>query len=489
MNLEEYTKHDGLGLAELIREREVTASELARLAVAAVDALNPKLNAVIEVYRDRVVAADRRLNTDAPFAGVPFLMKDSGSAEAGQLQELGSRLAKGRVVHREDYLAKRFRAAGLTILGRTAIPEMALASTTESVLTGITRNPWNLALSTGGSTGGGAAAIAAGIVPVAHGSDRGGSVRAPAALCGLVGLKPSRGRVTCGPSADEEYFGMTQEFILSRTVRDTAAMLDAVGKPAVGDPFIIVQPSRPYLEEVKAPLPPKRIAFTTTSWHGGTTDPEMVQAVEDVVGRCEELGHIVEETAPVFDIEDYLREVSLMRAGMLANSVDAISEQMGRPIDAEHLEHVTLEWYRIGKQITVSDLMRALGYYNKIRRQVGEFFEQYDLLLTPSAAGPATPLGIVHLDQDISYWEWIEMLYAGASFTELFNITGQPAISLPLAWNSENLPLGVQFVARFGDEASLIRLAGAFEEVVPWKDRVPPVHAGSCGAARALDSS
>jgi amidase len=478
MNLREYAEYDGLGLAELIRRREVTAAELAGLAVEAVDRLNPKLNAVIEVYRDRVATADEHLDTDAPFAGVPFLMKDSGSAEAGQLQELGSRLAKGRVVDHEGYLAKRFRAAGLTILGRTTVPEMASTCTTETVLMGPTRNPWNLERSSGGSTGGGGAAVAAGIVPVAHGSDSGGSIRAPAALCGLVGLKPSRGRVTCGPGADEHLFGMTQEFILSRTVRDTAAMLDAVGKPAVGDPFIIVQPPRPYLEEVGAPLPPQRIAFTTRTWHGGATDPEIVQAVEDIAVRCQEMGHIVEEAAPDFDFDSYMENVAIIWASDLAPAIDAISQQMGRPVDADHLEHVMLEWYRIGKQITVADLMGALGYYNRIRRQVGELFERYDLLLTPSAAGAAMPLGVVHLDQDLTYWEWTKIFYSITSFTELFNITGQPAISLPLAWNSENLPLGIQFVARFGDETTLISLASVFEDAVPWKERVPPIYAG-----------
>ena len=477
MNLGEYAAYDGLGLAELVRSKEMRASELAGLAVEAVDRLNPSINAVIEVYRDRVTGADEGLDLHTPFAGVPFLMKDCGTAEAGQRQELGSRLAQGRVVEQEGYLAKRFRDAGLTILGRTTVPEMALASTTESVLTGQTRNPWNLDRSSGGSTGGGGAAVAAGIVPVAHGNDAGGSIRIPAALCGLVGLKPSRGRVTSGPGMDEHLFGMTQEFILSRTVRDTAAMLDAVGRPAVGDPFIIAAPARPYRHEVGVPPGRQRIALTTAAWHGGSTDREMVQAVEEIGRRCETMGHIVVEAAPTLDVGPYLEQVAILWASDLAYAVDAISEQMGRPVDENHLEHVVLEWYRIGKEITVSDLMGALGYLNRIRRQVGEFWERYDLLLTPTVAGPAVPLGVLHLDQELSFWEWMDLLYADASFTELFNITGHPAISLPLAWSCEGLPLGIQFVARFGDEATLIRLASAFEEAVPWRGRVPPAHA------------
>ena len=265
MKLQEYAQYDGLGLAELIRKKEVSATELAALALEAVAIVNPQINAVIEVYSQRVETADIGLNPAAPFAGVPFFIKDFGSAEAGQTQELGSRLAKGRLAERESYLTKRFKKAGLILLGRTTTPEFAQASTTESALTGATCNPWDLERTVGGSSGGAAAAVSTGILPMAHASDGGGSIRIPAAACGLVGLKPSRGRVTVGPDSDEGLFGMAQEFIVSRTVRDTAAMLDAVSQPAPGDPFTIIQPKRLYLQEVGTPQPSLHIAYTTAT--------------------------------------------------------------------------------------------------------------------------------------------------------------------------------------------------------------------------------
>jgi len=477
MKLQEYVQYDGLGLAELIRKKEVSATELAALALEAVAKVNPLINAVIEVYSQRVETADNGLNPAAPFAGVPFFIKDFGSAEAGQTQELGSRLAKGRRAERESYLTQRFKKAGLILLGRTTTPEFAQASTTESALTGATCNPWDLERTVGGSSGGAAAAVATGILPMAHASDGGGSIRIPAAACGLVGLKPSRGRVTVGPDSDEGLFGMAQEFIVSRMVRDTAAMLDAVSQPAPGDPFTIIQPKRPYLQEVGTPQPSLRIAYTTGTWNRGVIDPEMAQAVQAVATRCEAMGHILEEAMPQFDVEGYLKAARDMWAVDLALLCDSVGRQTGRPINAEYVEPVNLDVYNYGKKLTLADLMDSLSALNRVRRQVGQFFERYDLFLTSALHGPAVPLGRIHTDQPISQWEWIAKTDAFSGNLELFNVTGQPAISLPLAQSQANLPLGIQFVAHSGDEATLIRLAGALEEAIPWKDRLPPVHA------------
>lgn len=477
MKLQEYVRYDGLGLAELIRKKEVSAKELAVLALEAVAKVNPQINAVIEVYNQRVETADHGLNPAAPFAGVPFFIKDFGSAEAGQTQELGSRLAKGRRAERESYLTRRFKEAGLIILGRTTTPEFAQASTTESALTGATRNPWDLERTVGGSSGGAAAAVATGILPMAHASDGGGSIRIPAAACGLVGLKPSRGRVTAGPDSDEGLFGMSQEFILSRTVRDTAAMLDTVSQPAPGDPFTIIQPVRPYLQELGTPQPTLRIAYTTGTWNRGVIDPEMAQAVQEAAAQCAAMGHILEEAMPQFDVEGYLKAARDMWAIDVVLLCDMLGRQMGRPINAEYVEAVNLDVYQHGKKLTVADLMDSLSTLNRVRRQVGQFFERYDLFLTSALHGPAVPLGSIHTDQLISQWEWIAKNDAFSGNLELFNVTGQPAISLPLAQSKANLPLGIQFVAHPGNEATLIRLAGALEEAIPWKDRIPPVHA------------
>lgn len=263
MNLTEYSSYDGVGLADLIRKKEVTAQEVAESMLAGVNKINPSINAIIEIYHDRVEKSDQLLPPDKPLAGVPIFLKDLGAGEAGKPQEMGSRLAKGYIAETDAYLTTRFKEAGAIILGRTTTPELGFAATTESILTGATRNPWDLNLIAGGSSGGSAAAVATGIVPVAHASDGGGSIRIPAACCGVIGLKPSRGRVTCGPDTDERLFGLTQEFVVSRSVRDTAAMLDAVSKPAPGDPFVITQPRQPYLKEVGAPTGKLRIAFTT----------------------------------------------------------------------------------------------------------------------------------------------------------------------------------------------------------------------------------
>jgi amidase len=308
MKLADYSSFDGVALAESVRKREVAPKELMHSFVEAVEKVNPRINAVIEVYLDRIEGLDDHAILTSPFAGVPFLMEDIGAHEGGRHQESGSRLMKGFVADKDSFLTELFKKAGLTLMGRTTTPEFALGISTESALTGATRNPWNLETMCGGSSGGSAASVAAGIVPIAHGSDNGGSIRIPASACGLVGLKPSRGRVTLGPDMGELWPGMLQEFILSRTVRDTALMLDMVSGPAPGDPFIITQPVRPYAQEANTPAERLRIAWTANSWQpSGFVDPEVVRCVEQVVSKCERAGHELIEASPVFDYEEYLK--------------------------------------------------------------------------------------------------------------------------------------------------------------------------------------
>jgi amidase len=479
MNLAEYARYDGLDLADLIRKKEVTARELAESALEGVQKTNPAINAIIEVYDDRIEKADERQLPKTPFCGVPFFLKDLGSAEAGKLQEMGSRLAKGFEADTDAYLTTRFKEAGTIILGRTTTPELGLAATTESILTGATRNPWDLNLIAGGSSGGSAAAVAAGIVPVAHASDGGGSIRIPAACCGVVGLKPSRGRVTCGPEADERLFGLVQEFVVSRTVRDTAAMLDAVSKPAPGDPYVIIQPRRPYFEEIGVPTEKLRIAFTAESWTGIEVNPEISDKVNDIARLCDAMGYRVEEAKPQFDLEPYFSALGVMWGSSLGFSCVRLAEVMNRPVDAHHVEPVTLKIYESARQYSATDVITARAALNVVRRKVGQFFKKYDLLLTPTITQLPVPLGTIHQNQDIPIEEW----YFGTSqfnaFTNLFNATGLPAISLPLCQSSTGLPIGIQFVVGFGEEALLIRVASALEEALPWADRKPPVHVGN----------
>ncbi|UCD79667.1 MAG: amidase [Desulfobacterales bacterium] len=479
MNLAEYARLDGLGLAELIRKKGVTSREVAELALAGVEKINPKINAVIEIYPDRVENAGTLPLSGRVFSGVPLFLKDLGATEAGRRQEMGSRLTRGYVADTEAYLTTCFKEAGTLILGRTATPELGFAATTESILTGATRNPWDLNLIAGGSSGGSAAAVAAGIVPAAHASDGGGSIRIPAACCGVIGLKPSRGRVSCGPAADERLFGLVQEFVVSRTVRDTAAMLDAASRPAPGDPFMIVQHHQSFLEEVDNPAGKLRIAYTAESWTGVDVNPEIAAGVKHIARICEDMGHYVETAKPRIDLEQYFSALGVFWGASMHYACDQLAQKMDRPVDRHHLEPVTLKIYEDAGQFSAADVIRARAAVNLTRRKLGAFFERYDLLLSPTIAQLPVPVGTIDQNQDVPLEKWYEGTSQFNTFTNLFNATGLPAISLPLCQSSAGLPIGIQFGARFGEEDLLIRIASAFEKALPWANRKPPIHVGN----------
>ncbi|MDI6718294.1 MAG: amidase [Methanomicrobiales archaeon] len=479
MNLGEYSRCDGVALADLVKRGEVSQKELACLFAEAVAKVNPRINAVIEVYHDRIDGLHDGAISAGAFSGVPFLMKDIGAGEGGRHQECGSRLMQGHIVDSDAFLTERFKEAGLTLLGRTATPEFALGISTESALVGETHNPWSLEAMAGGSSGGSAAGVAAGIVPVAHGSDNGGSIRIPASACGLVGLKPSRGRVTLGPDIGELWPGMLQEFVLSRTVRDTARMLDTVSAPAPGDPFVIAQPARPYAQEVNAPVPPLRIAWTADSWQPGTTvDPEVVGCVEQAVSVCEAAGHELVEASPVFDYETYLHAVCVAWAFGMYAGMDMFAAMTGRPISEDTLEPVMLSYYEYSRGLTGADMFMAEFVLNSFRRTFGKFLERYDMLLTPTLIQLPERLGrYTKMRTDIGYVDYMRLCDETRVHTVAANVTGQPAITLPLGQSRSGLPIGVQFMARFGEEGALIRLASSIEQAMPWSDRLPPVHA------------
>jgi amidase len=476
MNLTEYATYDGLGLAELFRTGEINRKEIIQAFAESVEKVNPKLNAVLEIYPDLLEDAERGAFQDGPFAGVPFLRKDLGAAEAGRLQEYGSRIAKGFVPDHDSFLTMRFKSAGLMILGRSAIPEFALSSSTETVVNGETHNPWDLGLMAGGSSGGAAAAVASGIVPVAHASDGAGSIRIPASCCGLVGLKVSRGRVTQGPDAAEGLSGLGVEFILSRSVRDTAAMLDAVSRPAPGDPFVIRQPGRPYREEVGAPPGQLRIGYCVEPWAPYPVHPEIVGCVEAVASQCEAMGHTVEQAHFGYDFDAYIHALTQVWAPSTAAEAESFAQKFNREVSLETLEPVTYSMIELGKRLSVEELLASLEVFNRLRRESGALFEEYDLLLTPTLALPPQPLGKYSQNQDMEAIAFFAMCDDIGQFLPLFNITGQPAITLPLCWSEAGWPMGMQFVGRFGEEETLIRVASAFEEAMPWRDRIPPVH-------------
>jgi len=479
MNLEEYSRCDGVALADLVKKREVSPKELVHLFAEAVEKVNSKINAIIEVYQDRVERLDESVIPAGPFIGVPFLMKDIGAGEGGRVQDNGSRLMKGHVVDKDSFLTERFKKAGLTLLGRTTCPEFAMGISTESVLTGATRNPWDLDKMAGGSSGGSAASVAAGVVPVAHASDNGGSIRIPASACGLVGLKPSRGRVTSGPDFGEMWPGMLQEFVVSRTVRDTAVMLDAVSAPASGDPFVITQPNRPYSEEVGSPTGRLRIAWTTDSWKpGSSVDSEVVRCVEKVVSECEGAGHELVEASPAFDYDEFLDATCKAWAFGLYVGMDMFGAALGRRVSEETVEPVMLSYYKYSKSLRAADMFMTEFVLNKVRRNFGKFFDTYDMLLTPTLTKLPEPLGIYSkMRTDVDYVGFMGLCDETKGFCSAANVTGQPAISLPLGQSQSGLPIGVQFMSRFGEENQLIRLASKLEQEMPWRDRIPPVHA------------
>jgi len=478
MNLQEYTTYDALGLAALVRAKSVTPEELMACALAAHARLNPQINAVIGTLPDWKSGIDPKL-ADAPFFGVPFLVKDLFLLMKGVTCDMGSRLVKGAFVPPMDTeLMQRFRRAGVVTWGRTNTPELGFAPTTEPVLWGPSRNPWDPTRTPGGSSGGTAAAVAAGIVPMAHGNDGGGSIRIPAAFCGLVGMKPTRGRVSPGPFVGDPLHGMAIEHVLTRTVRDSAAMLDAVEGPSIGDRYVIPRPQSPYLQEVSAAPRRLRIAFSATGGASGTVDAECVEAVHRAAKLCASLGHAVEEAFPSFDGQGAWDASVVYWTSSMAGTISRLALMLGRKPSPENLETSVWAAYQHGLSLKATDLERADALTNMVCRAVAQFFTRVDVLVTPVAAMPAPKLGTLDANAPgMTAQRWFETCAAATPFTGLFNMTGQPAVSLPLAQSREGLPIGIQFVARHGDEATLFNLAGELERAAPWAARKPALHA------------
>ena len=477
LSLNEYAKYDGLGLAELVARKEVSAEELVTTAVQAIEKINPQLNAVLQVLSDQARAEIRGGLPQGPFSGVPFLIKELVLHAKGVRLDMGSRLAQGYVASEDSELMARFRRAGFVLTGTTQTPELGYNPTTETVLFGPVHNPWKAGHSAGGSSGGSGAAVAAGVVPVAHANDGGGSIRIPASCNGLVGLKPSRDLVPTGPDYSDPLCGLACEFVVSRSVRDSATLLDIVAGADAGAPGIPVPPARPYREEVNAAPGKLRIAWTTMPASGEKVDPECEQAVHDTVQVLEELGHTVYEGRPEYDWEEFLKEIHVIWTAYNAMAVEDLAAEMGRSPSPDTLEAVTLACWEDGKKYSAVDLLKSLDYGGRLSRIVGRFFEGLDVFVTPTIAKPPAPHGEVNQNRaGMTAMEWTRQVFSYVPFTPLFNTTGQPAISLPLHWSADGLPVGVQFVGHFGDEAGLLRLAAQLEEAKPWADKRPPVH-------------
>jgi amidase len=472
LNLEEYRGLDATALAGLVRSRQVQAQELMGLALQAVEQWNPRINAVLETFEDELPAAD----SAGALYGVPFLIKDILLHRKGGRLEMGSRMARGTVTPTDTELMLRFRRAGLVAVGRTNTPEFGHGCTTEPVANGPTRNPWDPSRMAGGSSGGAAAAVAAGIVPAAHANDGAGSIRIPAACCGLFGLKPSRGRVSLGPDMGEALFGMGIENTVTRSVRDSAAILDLVEGPSPGDPYAIARPATPYREEIRRAPGRLRIAFATQAFSGAPIDPECVAATEATARLCAELGHTVEQASPSFSYPEFREACIRGWAAGLYNWIEALAEATGRKPGLDVLETATLSAYEYGRGLTAKDLLWVPAALNRVCRAVAPFFQQYDLLLTPSTSRPAQLLGTYNQNAaGLTTQGWFDHKGSFAPFLALFNVTGQPAMSVPLSVSSGGLPIGLHFVAGFGQEDLLFRLAAQLEQARPWASRRPPL--------------
>ena len=474
MNLSEYAAYDALGLVELVRHGEVRPRELAELALAGVEKANPRLNCVLETLPERVETLGDA--PAGPLSGVPFLGKDL-PFEKGVRAEMGSALAEGFVCPFDTELAVRLRRAGAANLGRTTTSEFAMAAATENRVTGRTGNPWDPDRSAAGSSGGAAAAVACGAVPFAQGSDAGGSIRMPSSFCGLVGLKPSRTRVPLAPAPPLAYSGLNVAFVLTRSVRDCAAILDTVEGPAVGDGIEIARPGQPYRSVIERPPERLRVAFTARAWSGLPVDAALVEAVGKTAQLCRELGHMVEEATPVFDYEPYIAAQKTIWFSYVNHDVQDVAEVLGRTPGPDNLQSTTWDAYLKGQRIGSRDLLSALDTYSDVTRQIGTFFSGYDVLLTPTCTITPRPLGTFDPDAPgASGDDLFDQLAPHETFTALFNATGQPAITLPLQHSAGGLPMGMQFAGSFGNEETLLRLAAQLEHARPWHDRRPIVH-------------
>jgi amidase len=464
----EYPALDATALAELIARREISAEEVLQTAIARIEALNPKLNAVAQSFFDR---ATSRPAASGPFSGVPFLVKDNVlELEGTKISEV-HRWFGGAVSSSSATLAQRHESAGLVTLGKTTIPELSLSFTSEPEGFRSARNPWDVSRSPGGSSGGSAAAVIAGLVPMAHATDGAGSIRVPAAHCGLVGFKPSRIRTPLGPDIAEGLGGMSSAHALTRSVRDSAALLDATHGPEAGDPYAVPAPKTLYLEALQADPPALRIALSTASPLGNPVNTEIEAAVEETGRLCESLGHRVERAAPVYEIEALAAAWRLIAGITALGTVRRATRLTGQDAMAA-LEPVNLVWLEQAAAAPASDYAAAIQTVHRMGRRLGAFFLTYDVLLTPVTATLAPKSGEL-AGAGLSVDEFNRRFWEHAPFTCVFNASGGPAVSLPLSVSRGGLPIGVHFGADFGQDGLLFALAGQLERARPWAARRP----------------
>jgi amidase len=488
----EYPDYDGLGLAELVRQKQVSPLELVDAAIERIERYNPALNAVVCKMHEAARDTAKKPLPDGPFAGVPMLLKDLLSTVEGVPTSRGNKLWKNIPARQDSELVRRWKKAGVILLGKTNTPEFGLTPFTESLTFGPARNPWDTSRTPGGSSGGSAAAVAARMVPLASGGDGGGSIRIPASACGLFGMKPTRGRTPIGPEIGQAWNGFAIEHILSRSVRDSAAMLDATQGSDIGAPYAAPALGS-FLEAVRQAPGKLRIAFSGKPLLGKNVSPEVLAGLASSVKLLQELGHELVEDAPLVDGEAFsLAFVKILAAEMRAD-IEEAARAAGKKVSVDDFDPSSFGLGMLGGALSAEVYASASRYLQKSARQVAQFFESYDMLLTPVLSQPPVEIGalqpapaekaLISVLGRINGGNLLKMLgiikpLAAQTFefmpwTPVFNVTGQPAMSAPLHWTESGLPVGMHFVGKFGDEASLFRLAGQLEQAHPWRDKIP----------------
>ena len=472
MRLEEYGNYDAIGLSELVAAGEVTPTELQECALAAHEQMHPLINAVVEARLPDAAQGPAA----GPLAGVPTMVKDLFHGQAGLDCGNGSRLSEGWQVAHATRIFARAEAAGLTSIGRTTTSEFGIMGTTETIAQGITRSPWSTAHMAGGSSGGAGAVVGAGVVPVALASDGGGSIRIPASACGVVGLKPSRGRVPWGLHLKEPLMGWAVQFATTRTVRDAAVLLDVLGGPAPRDAEGVPRPDVPFAEAYQRPPQGLRIAWWSHPWSGHDPDPVVTEATAATAAVLELLGHHVEAATPTFSWEQYLHAMTDVWASTNAHTIDGFAAFLGREVNEATVEGSTLAMVEYGRAVTAQQLLTAMDVETELTYLMAEFFSRYDILLTPTLGAQLPPVGDYDPAAATSPLETFATWSRWESFLPVFNTTGQPAISLPLHQSPDGLPIGMQLVAAAGQEALLLSLSASLEEALPWAHRRPPAY-------------